>query len=203
MQARSPATGDETRSSDPAGAPPDAEGRCRRAYFRVATRLSLRVTWLPAEKVDSVELEIQGPRDGQLEIEDPAVARQLRQIEAKIDLLLSKLGHDVARPLGRGDLQEVSISGSGLRMQTRETFRTNDYVQVEVLLPGTPPHPVRAVARIVQVAEGRSARSPSEVAMVFTSISEEDREAVIRHAYEVQRLSLRSRSDQTGAQAHF
>ncbi len=174
--------------------PSDAHaGSERRAYFRVATRLPLRLTPLGEEEVRILEREINTPKPELGVLADPALSAALRRIEEKLNLLLDGAGHEPTRPIGEADRSNLVLSGSGLRSETRESFQTGDPVRVELLLPETPVRQVTALASVVYSAQLMEPEGSRRLALRFTAIDEGDRDAVVRHICEVQRLALRKR----------
>ncbi len=159
----------------------------RRDFYRVPARIPIRVRSLEAQEVPGLSVEISSPKEEADGVADPAIAAVLFRLEAKIDRILSALDRSVPQPLWEGDSQDVSISASGVGMDSGERFELKDKVLVEFLLPDTPKRYVRALARPV------GEESTQSRAFAFEVIAESDRDAIVRFSQDVQRLMLRQR----------
>jgi hypothetical protein len=136
----------------------------------------------------------EGPRGRILE----GLVQRLQRIEEKLDALLAA----ETRPFQtEGECLEpclVNISGSGMRFPTRERFRVGDRLEVTVILPITPHHPVRLAGEVVHVLDtghdgdqGPGAR-PFDTAVRFVSLSDPDRERIVRFTMAQQYEAVRS-----------
>lgn len=166
------------------------QGACRRDYFRVTSWLPVRLTGLNHEEATKLTLELNLPAEESASLADHQVEARLCQIEHKLDLLLERAGFDVALPLSQTQKREVELSGSGIRVEADENYRVGDLVKVELYLPEERGRSICLLGRIITGNDERSQDSKLGVALVFQTIRDRDREAIVRHAYEVQRLSL-------------
>jgi len=165
----------------------------RRAYFRVQTHIPLRLGWLTSEQAQVLVHSIETSRRDELSIRDDGLRVILQRIEEKLDLLLQAQQGGAPLSLGQIEPQRVALSGSGLETGTAEPFRPGDPVKVELLLPGTTPRPITALARVVYGPSRRVSEGQESVALAFSHVDESDRDAIVRHVYDVQRLMLRER----------
>lgn len=165
-------------------------GDCRRGYFRVDTWIPIRVRRLDAVSARELEREIDAPAEESAFHGDPALEARLCALEAKLDLLLRSAGHAVEMPVGKSPKRAVELSGSGLRVEASEVLSRGDAVRVELELPEERGRTIQILADVVSGNDGRETAGRPGVALCFRSIRHRDREAIVRHAYEVQRLDL-------------
>jgi hypothetical protein len=170
-------------------------GRSRREYFRVKTHLPVRARPLRAGESGPLEAEIQNRASHAATHVDPELAGWLDRMESKIDQVLAHLGLAEA-PFAEADVQEVLLSGAGMRFVAAEGHPVGSDLLLEFELPGRPRRRVRSIARVVsceRVARG----SEHALAVSFHVIHEDDRDAVVGHTLGVQRAELRARAEAT------
>lgn len=191
---------DEDRSQDLAAG--DGAGRsARRAYYRVSGFLPIRVTPLAPEGIEAAIFDLGLPDPlaaGAFEAldEKSGLALRLRRIEEKLDMLLGAASIEAARPLSGRDRRFVIFSGAGVAFDVDFVFARGDAFKVELLLPTPTPRVVRAVARSVNGADERGrAGDPRRLALAFHHIEAPDRDALVAYSYDLQRLSLRARTE--------
>lgn len=172
---------------------PTYRGDCRRSYYRVDTRLPIRLEWLSKEDAASWLAEMNTPRGEGHRVEDLQLESRLSKIEAKIDLLLSRGGCDVDVPLESREKIPVQLSGAGLRVRVKGVFRIEDRVRVEMYLPGRQGELIRALGEVVSASGGRRGDRQGRISIMFRRIGDRERDAIVRHVYEVQRIVLRDR----------
>jgi hypothetical protein len=172
------------------------EKREERSYYRVFTRIPIRIRRLDPSEVASVATLIANPVDPFVEVSDPALAVVLQRVENKLDVVLSHLEPGHPRPLGDRDVHKVSLSASGVGCEMNEQLALDDDVLVEFLLPEVPARHVRAIARPVMPRDTADGVRGTPLAFAFRVISDTDRDAIVHYSYDVQRLQLRE-----GAQA--
>ena len=174
--------------SDPQGGADD-----QRAYYRVQARLPVRHRELEPGEFDALKREIEAPRPPRPEV-DPALASWLARVEKKLDRLIALADENAPRPLSEGELSNVEISGSGLRVAGKEEVDVGENLLVELQLPGNAERRVRAIARVIRQIEPREPGAERELALAFRVIHEDDREAIVRFSNDVQRVLLRARA---------
>jgi hypothetical protein len=167
------------------------EKRQQRSYYRVLTRIPIRIRRLDPSEVPSVSMLIANPVDPFVEVSDPALAVVLQRVENKLDVVLSHLEPGHPRPLGDRDIQKVSLSASGVGCEMNEQLSLHDDVLVEFLLPEAPARHVRAIARPVMPGDLADGVRGTPQAFAFHVISDADRDAIVHYSYDVQRLQLR------------
>ena len=174
------------------------ESRCRRAYYRVAGLLPIRLIPLANAEVDPAIFDLSLPDVLLQPIEEgeenaPLMAR-LRRIEEKLDLLLGASPVDTPRQLSGVDRQSIVFSGSGVSLDVTWSFRRGDAYRVEMLLPSPYSRAVRAVAFAVEDSDSEflgDALRPLAVELRHMEV--DDRDALIAFSYDLQRIALRSR----------
>ncbi len=93
---------------------------------------------------------------------------------------------------------KVNISGSGMRFNSRDSFRVGDLLDMKMVLPSSPSSIIKTVALVVRVDNSpRKESSPGEgrnlVAVKFMVINEDDRDSIIRYTFTWQRQMLRQK----------
>ncbi|MDP6978833.1 MAG: PilZ domain-containing protein [Myxococcota bacterium] len=169
---------------------PDYRGACRRDFFRVSTWLPIRIRRLTSAAANELEHELDTPAEENGTVSDPVLEKRLCALEAKLDLLLRSTGHEIDEPVSKSPKRAVELSGSGLRAEVPGFLRRGDVVRVEVELPEERGRAIVILADVVSGNDGREMDTRTGVAVCFRSIRHRDREAIVRHAYEVQRLDL-------------
>lgn len=194
---------DSLRSPVPSRAPssassngPTSDDR-RRAYYRVEGRLPVRLTPIAEHEVDRAVFELASPSALETPIDDDEapgpLQDRMRRLEEKLDLLLRKVGVELPRPLGAADVRGLVFSGSGLAVEVEQAFRAGDRFRVEILLPAPSRRLVRGVAEAVSDSPpGIGPDSPARLALAFRHMSDEDRDALVAHGYDLQRVALRA-----------
>ena len=171
----------------------DDSGANRRSFYRVKARIPLRHRRVRPDEREDLEREILTPRPEPPDVEPP-LAAWMQRLERKLDTVLSHLDDAVPAPLGELDLCQVELSASGMMFAAKETADVDGIELLEFLLPGIESRVVRALARVVVRCESGEPGEVPQVAFAFSTIDEEDREAIVRFGNEVQRIGLRARS---------
>ena len=166
------------------------EGKCRRGYFRVETWLPLRLRRVTSESAERLARELEAPAEESAAVSDPVLEARLCTLESKLDQLLIAAGQKIDEPLGKTPKRSVQLSGSGLRAEVPGVLRRGDVVRVELELPEERGRTIQILADVVSGNDRRDRSGGKGVAVHFRSIRHRDREAIVRHAYEVQRLDL-------------
>ncbi len=177
------------------------EPSCRRAYYRVAGLLPIRLIPLAKEAIEAAVFDLSLPdlllqpiAEGE---ENAPLMARLRRIEEKLDLLLGESPVDTPRPLSGADRQSIVFSGSGVSLDVTWSFRKGDAYRIEILLPSPYSRAVRAVGFAVDEANAKfvgDALRP--LAVELRHMDGEDRDALIAFSYDLQRVALRARVDQ-------
>lgn len=121
------------------------------------------------------------PERRKLEAKFPAVAGYLALLEQQIDSLAEVLGDEGPAVLNQPSV-EVNLSAQGLSFLGDRDYPAEARVQVRlVLFPER--SRVQALARVVAAG---GARAGSRVALEFTHLRPEDREAIAKHVHVAQ-----------------
>ncbi|NNL84142.1 MAG: hypothetical protein HKP27_00730 [Myxococcales bacterium] len=127
---------------------------------------------------------------------DPALAVWLARLEAKIDRILIFFEVPDADGFSPYFARSVVLSGSGMRFARKgEEAELQGHVLIEFELPGKPPHTVRCIGHTLG-AEREVDQTDLEgesVAVEFEAIRESDRDAIVQHTLDVQRVELRKK----------
>ncbi len=168
----------------------DYRGTCRRGFFRVTTWLPIRVSRLSESSAADLARELDAPAEESATVSDSQLEARLGLIERKLDLLLKRAGYAIDLPLSNHEKREVQLSGSGLHVDVPGFLRCGDLAQVELELPEERGRAIQLLGQIVSDDAGRTLGEQRGVALIYRSIRDRDREAIVRHAYEVQRICL-------------
>lgn len=171
---------------------------CRRAYYRVAGFLPIRLTPIDPSDVAAAifDLSLPDPLMQPLgtEEEDSPLAERLRRLEEKLDLLLGATSIEVPRQLSGKDRRSLVFSGSGLALDVTWCFRRGDVYKLELLLPPPYSRTLRAVVRSVEDSAAHvEVGSLRRLALALTHMEVDERDALIAYSYDLQRFALRSR----------
>ena len=171
----------------------EESGAERRTFFRVLTRLPVKSRAVSEREAETLARELPERRAPDFSRIDPGLAGWLDRIERKLDRVLLHLGIGDPVAFGDGDVQEVMLSGAGMSLASESPVPPGKLTLVEFEIPGTPAHLVRCLARVIRHQPPKEPGGPVTAAVAFEVINEADREAIVRHAVEVQRTLLRTR----------
>jgi hypothetical protein len=118
--------------------------------------------------------------ENDLAIRDPLLLQMVTRIDWMLTSILRTLGKDRNLKRAIPELAKVNLSGSGIRFFSEQEFPVNSFLVLRLIL--RPFIPLQAVGKIIRskpMQQGEEAGF--EVAVEFTQIASEDREAIIRH----------------------
>jgi c-di-GMP-binding flagellar brake protein YcgR len=181
----------------------------RREYFRICSRLPINYGPDTAEgrrmmsmdaQLWEVQTELESAAMGIMEmdsanIQDRPLITLLRWMDFKIDLVLHQLRlaqHQAHFPY---TCLATDLSGSGLGISDCSHVDAGEQVLVSMTLPDSPHRAVYAVANVIWVDPDRPG-GHARAALVFSEISEADRERLIRYTFRQQRRELARRSEE-------
>lgn len=164
-----------------------------REYFRIGTNLRVRARPLVEGRRAQLEAQILTRTREKSDL-DPALLERLERLEDRIDLLLEHFGLGEGPMFRDEDVQHVLISGSGMRLADPGDAAAGQEWIVDLEIPETPPRAVRLLARVRRVGLGGDG-SPGDVALQFSVIHEDDRDAIIAHCLAVERRGRRAELD--------
>ncbi len=173
----------------------------RREFFRVEGRVRLHYKKIHSE---SQELE---PRDqpGQPSQAKPeenerallpldqmpaeALLKEILKRIVAVEERINALWHFFSTRWPAEELQLVpalvNISGCGMRFPTKERFQVGDKLEVTLELPMSPGHLIKLCGEVVHILEP-DGRGPYQTAIKFLSVSESDRERIVRYTLDRQ-----------------
>jgi hypothetical protein len=131
-------------------------------------------------------------------IRDPLLLQMVTRIDWMLTSILRTLGKDKHLKRAVPEFTNVNLSGSGIKFFSEESYSVNSFLVLRLIL--RPFIPIQAIGRIIRNDSTRKGNEKGfEIAVEFTQISPEDREAIIRHILRsqatTQRLRLKNPSD--------
>jgi hypothetical protein len=187
-----------------------------RSYARVDVELPLR-----ARRVDPAEAKALAGRFGSepTYLERPrrepreagaaswersalaAILGRLDALESAIEKIAAALQVDLVEGGPWVEGETVSLSGSGIGARLPQPLERGDFVELELSLLGDPSATVRGLAEVASFLRPDGADVPVgrfHVGLSFAAIHDEDREAIIRYSFRIQRATLRERRGESG-----
>ena len=128
-----------------------------------------------------------------LAIRDPLLLQMVTRIDWMLTSILRTLGKDKNLKGAIPELAKVNLSGSGIRFFSENKIPVDSFLVLRLVL--RPFIPLQAVGQIVRskaVQQGEVAGF--ELAVEFTQISSDDREAIIRHVLRTEATLQRLRN---------
>lgn len=189
----------------------------RRAYFRINDRLLINVkpmepeaAWElgkqivssashashPNQQLSSLETAFHHLTD-QIGHADRDVARALRMLDEKINLLANNVQH-LLQPIDDSLAQSVNLSAGGISILSEEVIAPKTPVEVNLtLLPSG--LPIRAIAKVISCEQLLSAQNGKgfSLRMAFTHMNETDRNILVKHSLTRQAENLRQQKQQS------
>ena len=93
---------------------------------------------------------------------------------------------------------KIDISGSGMKINSTDSLREGDLLDIKMILPTSPFYIIKAVGLVIRLEKLSKEESPlrkssNKIAVKFIAISEDNRESIIRCVFTWQRKNLRER----------
>lgn len=133
-------------------------------------------------------------------IHDPLLLQMMTRIDWMLTSILRTLGKDKNLKQSIPELAKVNLSGSGIRFFSEQEFPVNSHLVLRLIL--RPFIPMQAVGKIIRIDHAQQGESAGfEIAVEFTQISPDDREAIIRHVLRTQATLQRLRNKHPGTSA--
>ncbi|MDT8311276.1 MAG: PilZ domain-containing protein [Methylophaga sp.] len=189
----------------------------RRAYFRINDRLLIDIKILepeaawelgklivnsaphashPNQQLLSLEAAFHHLTD-QIGHADRDVARALRMLDEKINLLANNVQH-LLQPIDDTQAQAVNLSAGGISILSDQVIAPKTPVAVNLtLLPSG--LSIRAVAKVISCEQLLSAQNGKgfSLRLAFTHMNENDRNILVRHTLTRQAENLRQQKQQS------
>ncbi len=125
-------------------------------------------------------------------VRDPLLLQMVTRIDWMLTSILRTMGKDQNLKQGIPKLEKVNLSGSGIRFFSEQEFPVESFLMLRLILrPFVPMQVVGKIIRIIPTQRGDE--SGFELALEFTQIAPDDREAVIRHILRTQATIQRLR----------
>jgi len=135
--------------------------------------------------------------ENDLAIRDPLLLQMMTRIDWMLTSILRTLGKDKALKRTIPELAKVNLSGSGIRFFSEQEFPVDSFLLLRLIL--RPFIPLQAVGKIIRSKPAqRGEEAGFEVAVEFTQISSDDREAIIRHVLRTEATLHRLRQQKAG-----
>jgi hypothetical protein len=131
-------------------------------------------------------------------IRDPLLLQMVTRIDWMLTSILRTLGKDKNLKQAVPEFTKVNLSGSGIKFFSQEAHLVDTFLVLRLIL--RPFIPIQAIGRITRIdSKQKGEEKGFEIAVEFTQISPDDREAIIRHILRsqasMQRLRLKKPAD--------
>ncbi len=139
--------------------------------------------------------------DNDMTIKDPLLLQMLTRIDWMLTSIMKTLGKDKKMKGAIPEFTTVNLSGSGIRFVSEQTFSPDTVLILRMIL--RPFIPIQAIGKVLRVTPRHKGKKAAafDVAVEFTHIASDDREAIIRHILRsqatLQRLRLQAPVDST------
>ena len=118
--------------------------------------------------------------DNDQTIHDPLLLQMMTRIDWMLTSILRTLGKDKNIKHAIPELAKVNLSGSGIRFFSEQEFPVDSFLVLRLIL--RPFIPMQAVGKIIRIEPAPHWKEGGfEIAVEFTQIAPDDREAIIRH----------------------
>ncbi len=125
-------------------------------------------------------------------IRDPLLLQMVTRIDWMLTSILRTLGKDKGVKPTIPELAKVNISGSGMRFFSEQDFPLHSFLVLRLIL--RPFIPMQVVGKIIRIDPvEQEERKGFEIAVEFSQIAPDDREAIIRHVLRSQATIQRFR----------
>ena len=133
-----------------------------------------------------------------LTIRDPLLLQMVTRIDWMLTSILRTLGKDKNFKGAVPEFTKVNLSGSGIKFFSQESYLVDSFLVLRLIL--RPFIPIQAIGKIIRIEpKQKDEEKGFEIAVEFTQISSDDREAIIRHILRsqatMQRLRLKKPAD--------
>lgn len=123
--------------------------------------------------------------ENDLTIRDPLLLQMVTRIDWMLTSILRTLGKDKNLKGAIPELAKVNLSGSGIRFFSEQEFPVDSYLVLRLIL--RPFVPMQAVGKIIRIEPTTQGEQRGfEIAVEFSQIAPDDREAIIRHVLRTQ-----------------
>ena len=127
-----------------------------------------------------------------------SILARIDQLESTLARIAVAVGAEQVDDEGWIAGESVNISGSGLGVRIPQRLDEDTPIEVELTLLGDPTVVVRGIGRIASVVDPDGDSLPVgryHLGVALVAMNDEDREALVKHTFRVQRAQLRERRD--------
>jgi hypothetical protein len=125
-------------------------------------------------------------------IRDPLLLQMVTRIDWMLTSILRTLGKDKNLKQAVPEFTKVNLSGSGIKFFAEVPYPVDSFLVLRLIL--RPFIPIQAIGKITRLdSKQRGEEKGFEIAVEFTKISPDDREAIIRHILRSQATMQRLR----------
>ena len=125
---------------------------------------------------------------------DPSLIKILFRLDQKIDMVLARQDEIFKKIASQGHEEDIyktgeciDISGTGVNMLVSENLGEETLLELNIEPPIHPAIQIIALVKIVRVCPSRDKeKSGYEIAVAYTAINEDDREALIKYIFQRQ-----------------
>ena len=125
---------------------------------------------------------------------DPSLIKILSRLDQKIDMVLARQDEIFKKIASQGHEEDIyktgeciDISGTGVNMLVSENLGEETLLELNIEPPIHPAIQIITLVRIVRVCPSRDKeKSGYEIAVAYTAINEDDREALIKYIFQRQ-----------------
>ena len=130
--------------------------------------------------------------ENDLTIRDPLLLQMVTRIDWMLTSILRTLGKDKNLKRAVPEIAKVNLSGSGIRFFSEQEFPVDSFLVLRLIL--RPFIPMQVVGKIIRIEPATQGDNVGfELAVEFTQIAPDDREAIIRHVLRTQATLQRLR----------
>ncbi len=132
-----------------------------------------------------------------LTIKDPLMLQMLTRIDWLLTSVLKTLAKDKRLSESIPQFMNVNLSGSGIRFASEKEFPVDAVLVLRLIL--RPFIPIQAIGKVLRTSPSKTPSDVPkfEIAVEFTKIADDDREAIIRHIIRSQAIMQRHRQSQS------
>ncbi len=135
-----------------------------------------------------------------LTIRDPLLLQMVTRIDWMLTSIFRTLGKDKDRKQAVPEFTKVNLSGSGIKFFSEASLSVGSFLVLRLIL--RPFIPIQAIGKIIRIDPTRKDEENGfEIAVEFTRLSPDDREAIIRHILRTQATLQRLRLQQPAQSA--
>jgi len=123
----------------------------------------------------------------------------LEAINRKLDMVIELMKESTDNNLYIKKFLDVNLSGSGIKFLSDEEFVDEEYVEIKMVIPVFPYPKITMLCQVVRVEKKEVCGTVMwEVALMFKTINEDDRDFIVNFIFTKERELLRSKKELSG-----